>query len=99
VYAIPQISTYRSKIAAYPLKYKGEKNESVLTHPMKRLRVLGQYGIRDPALPNCSYGKGDHYFLTNRKRTSYIVHIWVNGDLWHKCHIQRAWGCAASILF
>jgi hypothetical protein len=33
-------------------------------------------------------------FLTNRKIMSYIAHIWDNGDLWHKCHVQGAWGYA-----
>jgi hypothetical protein len=78
------------KIATYPLKYKGEKNESELAPPVKNSREPGQCGINDPALSNRSYSKGDHYFLTNRKIIDYIVHIWVNGDLWQKCHIQGA---------
>ena len=57
---------------------------------LKNSRELEQYGINDPILSNRSYGTGDHYFLTNRKIMSYIVHIWDNGDLWHKYHIQGA---------
>jgi|GEM_PF-5948166 hypothetical protein len=62
-------------IATSPLKYKGEKNESRLAHPIKNARELEQCSIRDLLLSNRSYGKGDHCFLTNRKIMSYIVYI------------------------